>query len=110
MSADSTVQEEDTEQYQLDVTVSHPEKIGDGMGAYVVYSITTKTTIPSFKSPETTVRRRFSDFLRLHNQMSERHLPKGLIVPPAPEKSVKGSKRERGKEEVMFNLCLSLQV
>lgn len=96
MRYDSTVQEEDTEHYQLDVTVSHPEKIGDGMSAYIVYSITTKTTMPAFKSPETTVRRRFSDFLRLHNQMSERHVPKGLIVPPAPEKSVKGLKRERG--------------
>jgi sorting nexin-1/2 len=82
--------QEDTEQYELEITVSHPEKVGDGMGAYIVYSITTKTTVPAFKSPHTTVRRRFSDFLRLHNKMTETHLPKGRIVPPAPEKSVKG--------------------
>ena len=78
------------DQYELDITVSNPEKVGDGMGAYILYSVTTKTTIPAFKSPESSVRRRFSDFLRLHNKMAETHLPKGRIVPPAPEKSVKG--------------------
>lgn len=86
-------QEEEAErmdQYELDITVSNPEKVGDGMGAYILYSVTTKTTIPAFKSPESSVRRRFSDFLRLHNKMAETHLPKGRIVPPAPEKSVKG--------------------
>jgi sorting nexin-1/2 len=83
-------EEEDLQQYELEITVSDPEKVGDGMGAYIVYYITTKTTMPVFKSPETSVRRRFSDFLRLHNKMAETHLPKGRIVPPAPEKSVKG--------------------
>ena len=75
--------------------MSDPEKVGEGMGAYIVYYITTKTTMPAFKSPENTVRRRFSDFLRLHNKMAETHLPKGRIVPPAPEKSVRGKLRER---------------
>ena len=84
------------EQYELEISVSNPEKVGDGMSAYVLYTITTRTTMPAFKSPETSVRRRFSDFLRLHNKMAERHLPKGRIVPPAPEKSVKGElERER---------------
>ena len=81
---------EDLQQYELEITVSDPEKVGDGMGAYIVYCITTKTTVPAFKSPEASVRRRFSDFLRLHNKMAETHLPKGRIVPPAPEKSVRG--------------------
>ena len=106
-----SAQEESTEQYELEVTVSHPEKVGDGMGAYIVYSITTKTTIPTFKSPQATVRRRFSDFLRLHNKMTETHLPKGRIVPPAPEKSVKGSPREgggkEGEEKLIVVCCFS---
>lgn len=90
-------QEEELDQYELEITVSHPEKVGDGMGAYILYSITSKTTSPAFKKPETTVRRRFSDFLRLHNKMVETHLPKGRIVPPAPEKSVKGRSQREGK-------------
>ena len=112
ISSVTSPQVESTGQYELEITVSHPEKVGDGMGAYIVYSITTKTTIPAFKSPQTTVRRRFSDFLRLHNKMTERHLPKGLIVPPAPEKSVKGLPRE-GEGEVgrekgcYFCFCIS---
>lgn len=79
--------------------MANPEKVGDGMGAYMLYTITTTTTMPSFKSPETSVKRRFSDFLRLHNRMCERHVPKGRIVPPAPEKSVKGEEGGRRREE-----------
>ena len=94
----SQEEEEDVDQYELEITVSNPEKVGEGMSAYVLYSVTTKTTIPAFKSPETSVRRRFSDFLRLHNKMAEVHIPKGRIVPPAPEKSVRGEReRQRGK-------------
>ena len=37
-----------------------------------------------------TVPRRFSDFLGLHSKLAERHVPKGIVVPPAPEKSVIG--------------------
>lgn len=70
--------------------MSKPEKVGDGMSAYMTYSVTTTTSIPSFRSPETTVRRRFSDFLGLHHKLNEKYLPKGRIVPPAPEKSVVG--------------------
>lgn len=74
----------------MDISISDPEKVGEGMSAYIAYNVTTKTTNPSFKSPEITVRRRFSDFLGLHSRLSERYLEKGRIVPPAPEKSVVG--------------------
>ena len=102
-------EEEDVEQFEMEISVSNPEKMGDGMSAYVLYTITTRTTMPTFKSPETSVRRRFSDFLRLHNKMAERHLPKGRIVPPAPEKSVKGElEREREEESVLQCLCAGM--
>ena len=83
-------EEESGDQFKLDVSISDPEKVGEGMGAYIAYNVTTKTTMPSFKSPQSTVRRRFSDFLGLHSRLSERYLAKGRIVPPAPEKSVVG--------------------
>ena len=60
------------------------------MGAYMTYLVTTKTSLPTFKSPEFFVRRRFSDFLGLYYRLSEKYTHLGRIVPPAPEKSVSG--------------------
>ena len=80
--------EEVTGDYDITIVVSEPEKVGDGMGAFMVYQITCTTSIPTFKAAECTVRRRFSDFLKLHAQLCERHECKGRIVPPAPEKSL----------------------
>lgn len=83
-------EDEGGDTFDLTISISNPEKVGDGMSAYMAYNVTTKTTMPSFKNPEVTVRRRFSDFLGLHSRLSERHVEKGRIVPPAPEKSVVG--------------------
>ena len=87
---DEEEEEESGDMFEMDISISDPEKVGEGMGAYIAYNVTTKTTMPSFKGPEITVRRRFSDFLGLHSRLSERYLAKGRIVPPAPEKSVVG--------------------
>ena len=84
-------EEEEGDTFELEISVSDPEKVGDGMGAYIAYTVSTKTTIPSFKSPESSVRRRFSDFLGLHSKISEKYMSKGRIVPPAPEKSAMGT-------------------
>ena len=46
--------------------------------------------MPTFKDAETTVKRRFSDFLGLHERLNNKFLHLGRIVPPAPEKSVVG--------------------
>ena len=87
---DEEEEEESGDRFELDISISDPEKVGEGMGAYIAYNVTTKTTMPSFKRPQSTVRRRFSDFLGLHSRLSEKYLAKGRIVPPAPEKSVVG--------------------
>lgn len=34
--------------------------------------------------------RRFSDFLGLHDKLTDKYLKVGRIIPPAPEKSVIG--------------------
>ena len=49
-----------------------------------------QTSMPTFKSPETCIRRRFSDFLGLHERLNGKFLHSGIVVPPAPEKSVVG--------------------
>ena len=81
---------EDGDTFALEITVSNPAKMGDGMGAYIAYTVATKTSMPSFKSSDCSVKRRFSDFLGLGRRLSEKHMLKGCIVPPAPEKSVVG--------------------
>ncbi|CAF1039983.1 unnamed protein product [Brachionus calyciflorus] len=86
------IEDEDDEEKgkYLEITLSEPHKIGDGMGSYMVYKITIKTNIPSFKSKEFTTNRRFSDFLTLFEKLKEKHLPAGRILPPAPEKDMIG--------------------
>ena len=98
MKQEEEEEEEGGDTFELDITVANPEKVGEGMSSYISYSIKTKTTMPDFKRPETTVRRRFSDFLGLHQRLSEKHIHKGRIVPPAPEKSMLGEEGE-GEEE-----------
>ncbi|XP_063241314.1 sorting nexin-2 isoform X2 [Bacillus rossius redtenbacheri] len=74
----------------LEVSVTKPQKVGDGMGAYVAYEVATRTNMPIFKKRNFTVMRRFSDFLGLHDKLVDKYLRSGRIIPPAPEKSVIG--------------------
>ncbi|KAL8615925.1 hypothetical protein ACOMHN_034601 [Nucella lapillus] len=91
---------EEEAQYDIHITVTEPQKMGDGMSAYMVYRVVTKTTNPVFHKSEMSVPRRFSDFLGIHSKLAERHTPLGIVVPPAPEKSVLGmTKIKMSKEE-----------
>lgn len=54
---------------------------------YLKYIINTKTNLPYFRSSDSTVERRFSDFLGLRDKLAQKHVVEGLIVPPAPEKN-----------------------
>lgn len=55
----------DTENYDhfLEISVTDPQKVGDRMGSYIAYKVTTKTNIPKFRKTHFSVIRRFSDFL-----------------------------------------------
>nr|XP_054756130.1 sorting nexin-2-like [Lytechinus pictus] len=83
-------EEESGDKFDIEITITEPQKMGDGMSSYMAYKVTTKTSDPSFKKSEIGVMRRFSDFLGLHQKLVEKHTTKGRIVPPAPEKSVVG--------------------
>ncbi|GAB1606160.1 sorting nexin-2-like isoform X1 [Argonauta hians] len=92
------IEEEDP--FTLDITVCEPHRVGDGMGAYIVYKVISKTNIPAFRKSMMTVERRFSDFLGLHEKLALKYIHVGRIVPPAPEKSVIGmTKIKMNKEE-----------
>ncbi|KAF8787881.1 Sorting nexin-2 like protein [Argiope bruennichi] len=98
-TANKSSEEEDT---FLNISVSDPQKIGDGMGAYVVYKVHTKTNLPYYKKKGFSVSRRFSDFLGLHGKLVEKHLHLGRIVPPAPEKDMIGmTKIKMSKDETI---------
>ncbi|XP_076339012.1 sorting nexin-2-like [Tachypleus tridentatus] len=94
------VEEESGDQF-LNISVNEPQKIGDGMGAYMIYKVETKTNFPYFKTKNMVVSRRFSDFLGLHDKLVQKHLHLGRLVPPAPEKSVIGmTKIKMSKDEL----------
>ncbi|KAB5565910.1 hypothetical protein PHYPO_G00246960 [Pangasianodon hypophthalmus] len=93
-------EEEKEDKFDLNISVTNPEKVGDGMNAYMAYRVSTQTTLPMFRSKQFTVRRRFSDFLGLYEKLYEKHSPNGYIVPPPPEKSILGmTKVKVGKED-----------
>ncbi|CAF3083636.1 unnamed protein product [Rotaria sp. Silwood2] len=75
-----------SDEHNIEITVSDPTKVGEGMSSYMTYRITTKTTLAMFKKKEFSVNRRFSDFLGLHNKLVHKHLQLGVIIPSPPEK------------------------
>jgi hypothetical protein len=88
----------------LKIKVTSPQKIGDGIGAYLAYNVETRTNMLIFKKRHFNVLRRFSDFLGLHDKLTEKYLRNGRIIPPAPEKSV------IGKNTIYFyNLFINLK-
>lgn len=90
--------EEDRDKF-LEISLSDPTKVGDGMGSYMVYKLTTKTNYPAFKSREFQTSRRFSDFLSLYEKLKEKHLAAGRIMPPAPEKDMIGMAKVKMSKE-----------
>lgn len=49
-----------------------------------------QTSLAMFRSKAFTVRRRYSDFLGLHEKLAVKQSLQGCIIPPPPEKSVVG--------------------
>ncbi|XP_034015857.1 sorting nexin-1-like [Thalassophryne amazonica] len=89
-SLEQSEEEECSDAFDVDVAVTNPEKVGDGMNAYVAYKVSTQTSLPVFRSKTFSVRRRFSDFLGLFEKLSVKQSLHGYIIPPPPEKSVVG--------------------
>ena len=90
--------EEETDEF-LEISVTKPRKIGDGMSSYMAYQVKMKTNINYYKKKENSVSRRFSDFLGLHDKLSEKYLQNGRIIPPAPDKSMVGMAKVKLSKE-----------
>ncbi|XP_061671255.1 sorting nexin-1-like isoform X2 [Syngnathoides biaculeatus] len=89
-SLEQLEEQEDRDTFDVDVAVTNPEKVGDGMNAYVAYRVSTRTSLPMFRNKTFTVKRRFSDFLGLYEKLSVKQSLNGCIIPLPPEKSVVG--------------------
>ncbi|XP_016331388.1 sorting nexin-1-like [Sinocyclocheilus anshuiensis] len=99
-SLEELEEEESEDKFDLNISITNPEKVGDGMNAYMAYKVSTQTSLTMFRSKTFTVRRRFSDFLGLFEKLSEKHSQNGYLIPPPPEKSILGmTKVKVGKED-----------
>ena len=83
----------------IEIHVTSPHKVGDGMSSYMAYKVTTKTNLSYFKKSNPEVNRRFSDFLGLREKLCEKYLQNGRIIPPCPDKSVIGMTKVKMSKE-----------
>jgi len=108
-------EEEGGDVFDITIKISDPAKIGDGMSAYMAYTVSTTTSLSIFKNKEFSVKRRFSDFLGLFERLNDKHIVYGRVVPPPPDKSVvgmvklKGSKDDQSSTEFVERRRQSLQ-
>ena len=83
----------------IEIHVTSPHKVGDGMSSYMAYKVITKTNLSYFKKNNPEVNRRFSDFLGLREKLCEKYLQNGRIIPPCPDKSVVGMTKVKMSKE-----------
>merc|ERR1711892_339563 len=83
----------------IEIKVTSPHKVGDGMSSYMAYKVITNTNLTYFKKSKPEVNRRFSDFLGLRDKLTEKYLQNGRIIPPAPDKSVLGMTKVKMSKE-----------
>ncbi|KAI0644233.1 Vps5-domain-containing protein [Trametes meyenii] len=67
------------------ISVDDPQRVGDPIRAYTMYTVHTKTTSPMYKKSTFSVLRRYSDFLWLYETLSMNN--PGVVVPPVPDKN-----------------------
>ncbi|PPR08142.1 hypothetical protein CVT24_012356 [Panaeolus cyanescens] len=70
------------------ITVDDPQKVGDPIRSFTMYTVHTRTTSPLFQKSAFSVLRRYSDFLWLYETLSNNN--PGVVVPPVPEKNTFG--------------------
>jgi len=69
----------------LEIDVSSSETKGEGRTRYTDYKVHIRTNLPVFKVKESTVRRRYSDFQWLRDEINR---TVQIVVPPLPGKAL----------------------
>ena len=75
---------------QVDVTEPLKE-LDNTKDAYISYAVVGSTSLPMFSSKNFAVRRRFTDFVFLHDHLAKEFL--ACVVPPIPGKHRMGASR-----------------
>ncbi|KAI6113059.1 Vps5 C terminal like-domain-containing protein [Pisolithus sp. B1] len=70
------------------ISVDDPQKVGDPIRQFIMYTVHTRTSSPLYSKSSFSVLRRYSDFLWLYEALSMNN--PGVIVPPVPEKHTFG--------------------
>ncbi|KAJ1736503.1 Vacuolar protein sorting-associated protein vps5 [Coemansia sp. Benny D160-2] len=73
---------------RFSIRVADPVKVSDSLKSYIAYKVTTQSDAKMFRESNMVVRRRYSDFDWLIQELAARH--PGIIVPPIPEKQSMG--------------------
>jgi len=83
---EKSVDEESKHEPPFKVTVSDPEKKGEGMSQYMSYKVNTDYVASNGQPARSSVLRRFSDFVWLYEKLYVSF--KGILIPPLPEKGI----------------------
>lgn len=67
------------------ISVDDPQKVGDPIRPYIMYTVHTRTTSAEFQKSAFSVLRRYSDFLWIYETLSLNN--PGVVVPPVPGKN-----------------------
>ncbi|KAF3841059.1 hypothetical protein F7725_006921 [Dissostichus mawsoni] len=70
----------------LEIDVYDPQVVGVGRNRYTNYEVRMRTNLPIFKLKDSTVRRRYSDFEWLKNELER---DSKIVVPSLPGKALK---------------------
>lgn len=71
---------------EMQIEVSDPHRVGEGMSKHLEYKVTYWTTLPQYKQRSGCVTRRYSDFEWLWRML--RSSMDGVIVPSLPQKTL----------------------
>ncbi|KAE8584093.1 hypothetical protein XENTR_v10020821 [Xenopus tropicalis] len=81
----------------LEIDIFNPQTVGVGRNRYTVYEVRMRTNLPIFKLKDSCVRRRYSDFEWLKNELER---DSKIVVPPLPGKALKRQLPFRGDEGI----------
>ncbi|CAK9294765.1 unnamed protein product [Gordionus sp. m RMFG-2023] len=90
----------------LEIDIINPITRGEGRTKYTDYEVRMRTNLPIFKIKESSVRRRYSDFEWLRNELER---DSKIVVPLLPGKALKKQLPFRSDEELLATLLLKMK-
>lgn len=91
---------------KLTITVGSPEKAQTPMESYITYEVKTETDRVEYSVQQSTIRRRYQDFVWLKQKFEENH--PGVIIPPLPSKQAVKGVLDRFSVEFVTKRCSGL--